>query len=209
MRIALPLLLTLAACDAAPQEGFETYDPGAALPVSAELPMEPVMATARQEPWTHPGGKVLVGFTAPQGGRWTWPGVEPGLLAGDAACEALGADHVCSLAELALAEEAGDLRDAPVGLSFWANDEDAGPGARCGNTGSHARGASYTYEGADASWSGYARTVPEQGRTGLSFHVPPEVQWDDACLKDLEVCDRFVPSGYNCNAVRAIPCCRG
>ncbi len=206
--VLLPLLTVLAACDQTGAEDFDAYDPSAELPVSAMLPMEPVMATARQEPWVNLAGKVLVGFTAPQGGRWVWPENPPGLVSGDAACKAQGADHACTMADLVLAHEAGDFYLAPPDVTFWLNDEDGGPGTRCGTGGSRAKGASFTYEGADAAWSGYARTVPKNGGVDVEFRVPPEVQWDDACLKDLEVCNNFVPSGFNCNAVRAIACCR-
>ena len=207
MRSALiPLLTLLAACDHADPGAFDAYDPSA--PVEIERlapPMSPVMATAEVEPWVNLKGSVLVGFTAPQGGRWQWPGEATGVDSGDAACRAQGADHACTFAEIVLAREAGDFKTAPTGVTFWLNDEDAGQGGRCGNADRHARG--FTYEGADQGWSGYGRTVPENGLTTAEVHVPPDVVWDAGCLKDLEVCNSFVPSGFPCNAVRAIACC--
>ena len=212
MRIALlPLFAALAACDNTVAEDYDAYDPDAPVEeATVEMkrlapPMRPVVASAVQEPWVNAKGSVFVGFTAPQGGRWQWPETTTGSESGDAACRAQGADHACTLAEIVVAREAGDFAHAPDGVTFWINDEDAGQGASCGNADRHSRG--YTYEGADAGWGGYARTSVENGLTRVDIHVPPEVRWDPGCLKDLEVCQSFVPSGYACNAVRAIACC--
>lgn len=203
----LPLLATLAACATQGEGPYDVYDPSAPVDIQSMSTMEPVMATANAAPWVNEHGKTFLGFTAPQTGRWTWPGAEVGLEAGDAACKAQGADHACTLAEIVIAEEAGELARAPADITFWINDEDAPAGGRCGNVDRHARGGSYTYEGADRSWSGQARTSVDQGRTSVLISVPPDVRYDARCLSDPDVCASFIPSGYPCNAQRAIACC--
>lgn len=64
-----------------------------------------------------------------------------GLDAGNAACETLGADHVCDYAEVLAAEAAGELAAVPAGTTAWVHrtttalvggvDSAPGPGGRC------------------------------------------------------------------------------
>lgn len=208
--LALISLLSLAAY--ATEQGntsFDAYDPSKPVDLQQRSTMLPVPASALAEPWINKKSTLFAGFTAPQTGRWQWPGHEVGLESGNAACQAQGADHVCTLAELTIANENGEFRDAPPDISFWTNDEDAGQGASCGNVAhsTHGRGGSYTYEGADASWGGNARTVRGHDYTEVVISNPPDVKWDDACLRDPEACTSFVPTGFPCNAQRAIACC--
>lgn len=208
-----PFILALfaVACDT-PQDtaSYDLYDPAGVSEERAEGEMEYINVNARQEPWVHPNGQILAGFTAPQHGRWTWPGHEPGIASGDAACKALGGDHACTRAEIEAAAEAGDFKVAPVDVSIWLNDEDAQKGARCGGSDSHARlgGGGYTYDGGHRMWSGNGRTVPEVDGTGLVISDPPAVPWNNDCLHDPEACASVVPSGFPCNAMRAIACCK-
>ena len=108
----LPLLATLAACATQGEGPYDVYAPSAPVDIQSMSTMEPVMATANAAPWVNEHGKTFLGFTAPQTGRWTWPGAEVGLDAGDAACKAQGADHACTLAEIVIAQEAGELARA-------------------------------------------------------------------------------------------------
>ena len=75
---------------------------------------------------------------------WSYAG-EQGVTAGDEMCAAIGADHVCSWAEVVAAENAGELSDLPDGLEFWVHritetverlsvpgeNSPPGPGGRC------------------------------------------------------------------------------
>ncbi len=79
------------------------------------------------------------------GSVWSYSG-EVGIKAGDEMCAAIGADHVCSFAEVVAAETAGELTAAvPDGQEFWIHRismdvprlseagvmSPPGPGGRC------------------------------------------------------------------------------
>lgn len=203
MRLSLVLLPLFIACDPSTTIDAQTYDPGQVIGAvgaadEGSMDTQPVPSATS---WRNPAGQVLVAFTEATGGRWIWPGQEPGMASGDAACQALGADHVCSYEDLMAAEDAGDLRRAPANISLWLFEE--------GLPTREASCANFTYEGAHQKWSGNARTVPdEQGGTRLAYDFPPASRWDDACLSDPEQCPAVVPSGYACNERRAIACCK-
>lgn len=50
--------------------------------------------------------------------KWTYSGLE-GLEAGQAMCQAVNADHVCTYDEVVKAEAAGELANIPTNLSYW------------------------------------------------------------------------------------------
>ncbi|MFO0685124.1 MAG: hypothetical protein U0234_23900 [Sandaracinus sp.] len=64
-----------------------------------------------------------------------------GLDAGNAQCEAIGADHVCDYEEVLVAQAAGELAGIPIGTTAWVQrtttaqvggvDSAPGPGGRC------------------------------------------------------------------------------
>jgi len=75
------------------------------------------------------------------GSPWSYGGAL-GVAAGNDMCVAVGADHVCTYAEVATAEAAGELDPLPNGLTFWIHrvstevlvDDSVsppGPGGRC------------------------------------------------------------------------------
>ena len=200
MRSALVVVCLLAACDNTDINGdFESYDPEDEL-ASAPM-MDDVGPAARTvgERWVGDDTRVLVALTAPISGRWTFPGEEPGLSAGDAACQELGADHVCDVDELRAAANAGDFQGVPEGWDIWAMDRGAPEHTTC-------RG--FSYETADQGWSGNnARTVPQDGYSTLVLEALPDPGFDPLCLKDNTVCQQYVPTGAECNVERHIPCC--
>ena len=61
-----------------------------------------------------PKEKTGMGPTA----KWSYNGIE-GLNAGNAMCQAIGADHVCKYAEIVAADAAGELALVPANLTFW------------------------------------------------------------------------------------------
>lgn len=195
MRSLLFPLPLLAAC--ATEQGetpYDGYDPNAdvdAPAVSEEMPSQGAEADAA---WKNPSGTVFAGFAAPQTGRWTWPGQEVGLASGDAACRALGANHVCTDAELSEAKENGDFKDAPAGRTFWYLAKSDPQAADCHG---------FTYTGNHIS-DGNFGTV-DAGAYAL--HAAPYVAWDERCLHDPEACPAVVPSGFPCNVTRGIACC--
>lgn len=68
-------------------------------------------------------------------------GGNSGVDAGNAACETLGADHVCEYTEVLAAQAAGELAGIPLGTTAWVHrtttaqvggvDSAPGPGGRC------------------------------------------------------------------------------
>jgi hypothetical protein len=212
MRALLALPALLLACDEAPSGDFEAYDPDEVVEESPAQ-MEPIASSGRKTAWVHPQGRVLAGFTAPQMGRWTWPGAEPGYDAGDAACRDLGGHHACSAEEIEEAVELGDFLQVPPEITFWSNERRAPLHERCSATDEadpdgRAR-TGYTYEGADRSWSGRGRTSSSAGdrMAQVIWSHPPEVEWDGACRSDPERCAAIRPSGFPCNEELAIACC--
>ncbi|MBM4376158.1 MAG: hypothetical protein FJ095_13835 [Deltaproteobacteria bacterium] len=50
--------------------------------------------------------------------KWTYNGLE-GVQAGNAMCQAIGADHICNYGEVVKAEAAGELAMIPPNLTYW------------------------------------------------------------------------------------------
>jgi cysteine-rich repeat protein len=73
--------------------------------------------------------------TVAAGPKWTHKGLE-GTKAGNQACQAIGADHVCTFAEIVKAEKNGELAGLPTNRTFWlhrtnAVEDPAQPGKNC------------------------------------------------------------------------------
>lgn len=199
------LLLTLAAgvcaCDQTTPGDYEAYDPDAVEDMGdegADFAPADAQADAAPGPLVLEGNKVLTALAGPSTGRWMWPGEAPGIAAGDAACLALGADHVCEEAELLLAERLGELDLVPQASTIWALENNAMGDRNC-------RGLSY--ETADAARGRSAHTVPDGDSFRWAFDQMKDAGFDPACLKDHSVCPQYMPSHQGCNAVRYIPCC--
>lgn len=148
------------------------------------------------------GRRVLAGFGAPQIGRWTAPGVEPGMAAGAAVCSQMGA-HVCDEAELYTAAEQGDFTGAPTDHTFWALVHTyplrIGDKFEMANT-----CGTLTYPTMDKKWGAFG-TVSGDG--SVEWHYSEQKTYDARCLEDIQYCAGTVPSGYECNVARYIPCC--
>ncbi|MCB9594491.1 MAG: hypothetical protein H6719_17295 [Sandaracinaceae bacterium] len=127
---------------------------------------------------------------------WTYLG-ELGLAAGESACQAIGADHVCRYVELLEAETCGELVGAPA--SLWLQREtsvdvdgatiEPGPGARCNDwTGP-----------IDQIADGEYAEVGSDGSLTFFFDTNP-------CYTGI-ISDGCAGPGLSCNETRAIPCC--
>lgn len=195
---SLPVFLMLGACAVEQHNTFQSYDP------DAVQDMEPATAKVNADavkvigPWTSDTTKVITALAGPQSGRWMWPGEQPGLASGDAACMALGSDHVCDEDELRQAEAAGDLSEMALDVRIWVN---------MNNVPAHANCRGFTYDTADRGWGGGARTVKQGPGVVWEYVKHADAGFDAECLKDAAMCARTMPSDGGCNEPRYIPCC--
>jgi len=79
--------------------------------------------------------QIYGGMIPTSGPVWQYQGLT-GLDAGNAACQAMGADHACTYEEIKKAEMEGELKNVPVGTTMWfhrtqAAGAAAAPGAGC------------------------------------------------------------------------------
>lgn len=58
--------------------------------------------------------------------KWAYNGLE-GVPAGNAMCQAIGADHVCEYAEVVKAEAANELAGIPTNLTYWLHRKTSVP----------------------------------------------------------------------------------
>ncbi len=128
-------------------------------------------------------------------GFWSYGG-QIGVAAGNGMCAAIGAARVCSLGDLAAAEELGELGSLAAG-TYWVhrvrhhvrvNDAPSapGPGGRCND------------------WTTNTNHITngeflELGAGGLTWHFDPDTVYDGTPAHVQPVID--------CDDYRAVPCC--
>lgn len=130
---------------------------------------------------------------------WSYGGML-GIGAGNAMCAVIGADHVCTYAEVFAAETAGELDEIPDGTTFWLHrvslsvvvDEvqsPPGPGGRCNDWTS---GTDHLVDGEYA----------EKQSGTISYHFDDDTAYDGIDTSHAQ-------PGLPCAGVlRAIVCCR-
>ncbi len=129
---------------------------------------------------------------------WSFEG-EVGLAAGERACQAIGADHVCRYVEVLRAEVCGEFATAPA--SFWLHREtpvdvggasvEAGPGARCND------------------WSGPIDHLADGEYVDVASDGTLTYHFDEnPCFTGSPGDGCAAPGILSCNERRAIPCCR-
>lgn len=81
--------------------------------------------------------QIYASMVPSSGPVWQYQGLT-GLDAGNAACQAMGADHACTYEEIKEAEKQGELTVVPAGTTVWyhrtmpaLNAADPGAGCRC------------------------------------------------------------------------------
>lgn len=214
IRTSLLALLALG-CATEPSGDYEAYDPNT---VAMPTPEAAIAAADAQRddrlPWlagANDGHRVFAGLTTLTTGRVVAPGFEPGFASGDALCRQLGADHVCDEDEIRTADAQGDFVGMPADLTFFLLPA----GSRDARTTDREHGAScraLTYPTADQAWTGWGGGPNSSSRStekgeSINYHTPPVRDYDPACLEDVSVCARFVPTGFGCNVPRSLPCC--
>lgn len=205
------MLLFAFACAVDPDQTFTEYDPNVE-PQAEEAAGEPLAVASADEPtgliappvWmaNEPRTSAVVGLTAPTMGRWIYPGSEPGYAAGEAACRAVGATHVCTPDEMDAASEIGAFHTLRASTRVWVRGSESAADCR-----------RYGYQGAHENWNGSNARIEvglsPDGHPMATFaieYAPPSVE-DPACLRDLSACDAVVPHGFECNVPRSIACC--
>lgn len=195
----LPLTALLGACATEAPGPYEAYDPASiddmATPAAVAGAAD---AVAAAQTYASADTQVLTALAGPMSGRWMWPGEKPGYDAGNAACFALGADHVCDQAELERAQALGDLAHFAPGIKVWYPLADQAAHANC-------RG--FTYDTADHGWGGTGRVAHDADGAHWELGRHLDAGFSTDCLKDPAQCVRTMPSDGGCNESLYIPCC--
>jgi hypothetical protein len=165
-------------------------------------------------------------------GSWAYGG-HVGLAAADALCKAIGAEHVCSLAELEASDAVGSLAALPTDQTFWlartsyvddptlaaspcSSNVDCPLGRDCNPTthacafpwGAAARCDAFTYAGVVHAVGEWFRRVEGGGSPGTGAISVGSL--DLHVSGGAPVCQDASKLGCagSCATKRAIPCCR-